>query len=96
MELSKVEMELLLPLQGLWSKNFCYNIFSIFTKDFEIDFQTGNGIIQKGNGIISLLQGLWSKNFFYNSLSIFTNEQIWQVPACNIEFSCQSSLTCIS
>ena len=44
-ELSEQEIELFLSLPGLWSKNFCYSIFSIFTKEFKIDFQTGNGII---------------------------------------------------
>ena len=39
MELSKQEMELLLPLPGLWAKNFLYNIFSILTTEFKIDFQ---------------------------------------------------------
>ena len=39
MELSKQEMELFLSLPCFWSKNFFYNIFSIFTKEFKIGFQ---------------------------------------------------------
>ena len=39
MELSKQEMELFLTHPGLLSKNFCYDIFFIFTKEFKIDFQ---------------------------------------------------------
>ena len=31
MELSKQEMELFLPLPGLWSKNFFYNILLKYT-----------------------------------------------------------------
>ena len=41
MELSKQEMEIFLPLIGLWPKNFFYNIFSILTKEFKICFQNG-------------------------------------------------------
>ena len=32
-------MELFLPLLGLWSKNFFYNIFSILPKEFKNGFQ---------------------------------------------------------
>ena len=39
MELLKQDMKLFLPPTGLWAKNFLYNIFSIFTKEFKIDFQ---------------------------------------------------------
>ena len=39
MELSKQEMELFLPLPGLWSKNFFYKMFLICSKGFKIDFQ---------------------------------------------------------
>ena len=39
MELSKQEMELFLSLPCFWSKNFFYNIFSIFTNEFKIGFQ---------------------------------------------------------
>ena len=38
MELSKRETELFLPLPGLLWKNFFYNIFSISTKEFKMDF----------------------------------------------------------
>ena len=36
---SKQEMELFLLLPGLWAKNYFYNILSILTKEFKIDFQ---------------------------------------------------------
>ena len=39
MELSKQEMELYLPLPGLWSKNFFYKMFLIWSKEFKINFQ---------------------------------------------------------
>ena len=39
MELSKQEMELFLPLPGLWSKNFFYKMFLICSKGFKFDFQ---------------------------------------------------------
>ena len=39
MELSKQEMELFLPLPGLWSKNFFYKMFLICSKGFKINFQ---------------------------------------------------------
>ena len=39
MELFKQEMELFLPLPGLWSNNFFYNIISISTNEFKINFQ---------------------------------------------------------
>ena len=39
MELFKQEMELFPPLPGLWSNNSFYNIISISTKEFQIDFQ---------------------------------------------------------
>ena len=39
MELSKQEMELFLPLPGLWSKNFFYKMSLIFSKGLKIDFQ---------------------------------------------------------
>ena len=39
MESSKQEMELFLPLLGLWSKNFFYYICSKLSKVFKIDFQ---------------------------------------------------------
>ena len=38
MELSKPEMDLFLPLLGLWSKNFFCKIFLISIKKFKIDF----------------------------------------------------------
>ena len=38
MELSKQEMEIFLPLPGLWSKNFFYKIFLIWSKGFKMDF----------------------------------------------------------
>ena len=95
MELSKREMEIFLPLPGLWSKKLFYKRFFIWSKGFKINFQnrkwnypnrkwnyffhfqasnqktcftkyssfvlgvsklffeTGNGIIQTGNRIIS-------------------------------------------
>ena len=39
MELSKQEMELFLPLPGLWSKNFFYKMSLICSKWFKIKFQ---------------------------------------------------------
>ena len=39
MELSKQEMELFLPIPGLWSKNFLYKMFLICSKGLKIDFQ---------------------------------------------------------
>ena len=39
MELSKQEIELLLLLPGLWSKNFSYKMFLIRSKGFKINFQ---------------------------------------------------------
>ena len=39
MELSKQEIELFLPLPGLWSKNFFYKMLLIITKESKIDFQ---------------------------------------------------------
>ena len=36
---SKQEMELFLPLPGLWSKNFFYIMFLICSKGFKINFQ---------------------------------------------------------
>ena len=38
MELFKQEIELFLPLLGLWSKSFFYKMFHIFLKEFKIDF----------------------------------------------------------
>ena len=39
MELSEQEMELFLPLPGLWSKNLLYKMFLIYSKGHKIDFQ---------------------------------------------------------
>ena len=39
MESSKQEMELSVPLPGLWSKYFFYESFTICSKGFTIDFQ---------------------------------------------------------
>ena len=39
MELSKPEMELFLPLPALWSKNFFYKMFFIWSKELKINFQ---------------------------------------------------------
>ena len=41
MELFKQEMEWFIPFPGLLSKNFFYNIFSIFTKELKMDFLNG-------------------------------------------------------
>ena len=57
LELFKQEMELLLPLPGLWSKNLFYTILSMLTKESKLVFKTENGIIQTGNGIISSTSG---------------------------------------
>ena len=53
MELFKQEMELFYQLPDLWSKNLFYKMSLILNKEFIIDLKTGNGIIQKGNGIMS-------------------------------------------
>ena len=39
MELSKQEMELFLPLPGIWSKNFFYKMFLICSEGFKINSQ---------------------------------------------------------
>ena len=39
MELSKQEIELFLPLLDLWSKNFFFKMFLIWSKEFKINFQ---------------------------------------------------------
>ena len=39
MELSRQEIDLFLPLPGLWSKNFFYKMFLIWSKGSKIDFQ---------------------------------------------------------
>ena len=39
MDFSKQEMELFLPLLGLWSKNFFYKMFLIWSNGLQINFQ---------------------------------------------------------
>ena len=53
MELSEQEMELFLPLPGLWSKTSFTKCLSFVPSGSKLIFKTGNRIIQTGNGIIS-------------------------------------------
>ena len=53
MELSKQEMELFLLLPDLQSKNFFYKKFVTFKTNPKLVLETGNRIIQTGNGIIT-------------------------------------------
>ena len=58
-------MELFLPLPGLWSKNLFYNISSILTKEFRIGFQN-----RKCN-YCSHFQASYQKTSFTTSSSFF-------------------------
>ena len=74
MELFKQEMELFLPLAGLWSKNFFYKNFLISTKEFKIDFQNRKRNYLNKMELFIPLPALWSKNFLYKMFHIFTKE----------------------
>ena len=75
MELFRQEMELFYVLPGLCSKNFFYNILSISTKEFKIDFEKWELELFKHEMELFLpLSGLWSKNFFYKMFHIFPKE----------------------
>ena len=90
MELSKQEMELFLHLLGLWSKNFFDNIFPIFTKEIKIDFKTGYGIIQTGNGsptLRSLIKKLFLRHLLhiYQGIEIVSSKQDMELSKQEIE-----------
>ena len=60
-------MELFHPLPGPWSKNLFYKRFFVWSKEFKINYKTGNGIIQTGNWIIfSNLRPLIKKPLLLN------------------------------
>ena len=63
MELSKQEIELFLPLPGLWLENFFHKMFS---------FDPGNGIIQIGFGFISPTSRPLITKFFYKIFFIWS------------------------
>ena len=54
MELSKLEMELFFQPSCLELKTSFSECFSFDTRGLKLIFETGNGIIQTGNGINSL------------------------------------------
>ena len=84
MKLSKQEMKLFHPLQGLWSKNFFTKYFSFSPRNLKLIFKTGNRIIKTGNGIIlptsaPLIQKKMSKYFTF-SLKINFQNRKWNYP----------------
>ena len=91
MDLSKQEIELFLPLIGLWPKNLFYNIFSILTKEFK----TGNRIIQTGNGIIyPISRPLIKKLLLQNVFQLCQGVWNW-ISKQEIELSKQEMELCI-
>ena len=76
MELPKQEMELFLLFSQLWSKNFFYKMFINFANELKAGFETGNGIIQTGNGIISPIS-LMEKLLLKNVSSLYQGVKNW-------------------
>ena len=75
MELSKQEMELFLPLPGLWSKNFFYKMFLTFNNDTKNSFWKQEMELSKQEiELFLLFTDHWPNNFFYKIFLNFINE----------------------
>ena len=80
MELSKIG--LFLQILGLWSKNNFYNIFSIFTKEYKIDFRNSKckNFPPSWPLIQNFLLPLSNYLFFCSSEAVKVYTYIWEKP----------------